>query len=370
LHKHSLLITAFTAMLIITLVQTAYAEDIHIVDVYSDIDSADMTLRSNEYLTGIIMDADLIFEGKVLSSRHLKFEEIFPNTYATKVVSWDITNPRDGLYRTRITLSVNGSVLETSYYNFSHGWGWEAVPGLSIKDIISDSRGVSIILTPFVPQSGSEQKPVLTDVEYMLVDGDTVIFRTTDRRIAVAQATILSKDWNVRLENNHKYSARVKARITSPEDAVIARSSDFTAMDDARITELYRDETGASATILGLSQVPFRGSILFIVSKNGQIIEDIREPSPVLMSGDDETIEVTWKSRLPPGIYELSVRIAGNDGDVLNMRDTIIEAKKSRSDSDLVTPAPAQTPGFTFYSIAISLMSIYLLTRWVVRRNR
>lgn len=369
MNGHKLYVMVFSVMLISIFFQPVSAEDIHIVDVYSDIDSADITLMSDEYHTGITVDADLILDGKVLESRYLGFEKIFPDTYITRVVSWDITNPRDGLYRARFILSMNGGALETKYYNFSQGWGWQAPPELSIKDIVSDSRGVSIILAPFIPQSGSEQKPVLADVEYMLVDGDTVISRTTDRRIAVAQAITLSKDWNVRLENNHEYSARVKARISSP-DGVIARSRDFTAMDDARITELYRDETGASATVLGLSQVPFNGSIIFVVSKNGEIIEEIREPSPVLMSEDDETIEVTWRNRLPPGIYELSVRVAGNDGDVLDKRDTIIEARKSVFDRNLTTPAPAQTPGFTIYSIATSLMIIYLLTRCIDRRNR
>ncbi len=120
---------------------------------------------------------------------------------------------------------------------------------------------MSVILAPLIPQSGTEQRPVLADVEYMLVDRDTVIYRTTDRRVTVIQPTSLSKDWNVFLENNHQYSTRLKIRVSPPEEAVIAMSINFTAMDDARITELYRDETGASATIMGLSQVPFEAAL-------------------------------------------------------------------------------------------------------------
>ena len=105
-----------------------------------------------------------------------------------------------------------------------------AVPrfqGVFIKDIIPDSRGVSIILSPYRTVYGMQA--VLTDVEYMLVDGDTVIYRTTDQRVDVVQATPLSEDWTVRLENNHQYSARVKIKNPSQrkKDSIIARSVDF-----------------------------------------------------------------------------------------------------------------------------------------------
>lgn len=135
------------------------------------------------------------------------------------------------------------------------------------------------------------------------------------------------------------------------------------------VAELYRDETGASITLLGSSQVPFKGNIEFIVSKNGTIIENIREPSPILMSGDDKTIEVTWKNRLPQGIYELSVRVTGEDGFVIDRKDTIIEAKKSAGESNFTTPAPTRAPGFTIISTVASLMVFYLFSRLKDRRN-
>lgn len=370
MNKHSLLIIILSAIIIILLVQSSRGEDINIVDIYSDINSADLTLQSDKYYTSITINADLIFEGKVLASRHLTIEEISPNMPVTKVISWNITDPPNGLYRTTFTLFVNGIALETRYSNFSQGWGVQALPNLYIKDIMPDSGGISVILAPFIQQSGSDEKLVLTDVEYMLVDGDTVIYRTTDRRISVEQATTLSKNWNVRLLNNHAYSARVKVGISALENNVIAGSRDFIAVEDAHITELYRDETGASITILGTSQVPFKGIIEFIVSENGTVIEDIREPSPILMSGDDKTIEVIWKNRLPPGIYELSVRVMDNDGFVTDRKDTIIEAKKSTAQGNLTTPVPTKSPDFTINSAILMLTVFYLFSRWKGRRNR
>jgi hypothetical protein len=351
----------FPASLSSAAAQTSSTEDIEIVDLYSSIDSADVTLHSGAHHTNITIDAELMLEEEVLRTERFEINEALPDTEITKVVSWDLKSPEDGFYITRMTLSMEGSALETGYHNFSYGT--PALPRIFIKDIIPDSSGVSVILSPYRTQFGTQA--VLTDVEYMLVDGDTAIYRTTDQRVDVVQATPLSKNWNVRLENNHQYSARVKIKVPSQRqrETVIARSVDFTAEDDARITELYRDETGASATVLGLSQVPFTGEIVFTVSKDGETIEEIREKSPILMSDDDETTEVIWDSRLPAGTYELSVKVIGNDGDLVDVWDTIIEAEESGYEDVSTTPTPEPTPGFSIYQAAFAVMVIYLFRK-------
>jgi hypothetical protein len=349
----------FSVILSSATAQTASIEDIEIVDLYSNIDSADVTLYSEVHLTDITIDAELILEEEVLRRERFVIAEALPDIEITKVVHWDLKSPEDGFYITRMTLAMGGSALDTRYHNFSYGS--PALPRVFIKDIIPDSRGVSVILSPYRTVYGTQA--VLTDVEYMLVDGDTVIYRTTDQRVDLVQATPLSEDWTVRLENNHQYSARVKINTPSQRqrDAVIARSVDFTAIDDARITELYRDETGASATVLGLSQVPFAGEIVFTVSKDGETIEEIREKSPILMSDDDETTEVIWASRLPAGTYELSVEVIGNDGDVVDVLETVIEAEDSGYNASATSAtSPGETPGFNVYGAALAIMAIYL----------
>lgn len=346
-------------------VQSANADDINIVDAYSDIDSTDITIHSNEHYTDITLKAELIFKGNILKSKQFNIEEISSDTDITKIAFWEIPNPKEGFYRTIITMSMDGSLLETKYYNFSYGW--QAMPGVSIKDIVPDSSGISIILAPYTTLTGS--KPVLADLEYMLVDGDTVIYRTTDTRVTVEQATPLSKDWNVLLENNHDYSTRVKARISSPKDAVIAQSEDFTSKDDIRITELYRDETGASATVEGYSQVPFDGYVVFTVTKDDTIIEEVREKSPILTNGDDETIEIIWSRKLAAGIYGLSIEVMGNDGDILDRWDTVIESDYDSSADATPEPTPTATPGFGIVPATFVLMVVYLLSGRTDRRG-
>ena len=358
-------IVFFMAVLILMSVQSASAEDINIVDVYSDIDSTDITIHSGEHYTDITLKAELIFKGNVLESKQFHIEEVSSDTDMTKIAFWEITNPKEGFYRTRMTMSMDGSVLETKYSNFSYGW--QAIPRIYIKDIVPDSSGISVILAPSTTATGSE--PVLADVEYMLVDGDTVIYRTTDSRVTVVQATPLSKDWNVLLENNHDYSTRVKARISSPRDAVIAQSEDFTSKDDVRITELYRDETGASATMEGYSQVPFDGYVVFTVTKDGAVIEEVREKSPILTTGDDETIEIIWSRKLAAGIYGLSVEVIGNDGDILDRWDTVIESDYDISADATPEPTPTKTPGFGIIPATFALVLLYLLSGRMDRRG-
>jgi hypothetical protein len=359
----------FSTMLIIIstiiLIQSACAQDIHIIDVYSDIDSADVTIYSDDQYSDITIDAKLILDGEVLRSKQFLIEDIAPNSDITKILFWDLNIPPRGSYRTMVNLSVDGSLLETKYSNFSYGS--PTIPRIFVKDIVPDSSGISAILAPYITQSGSE--PILTDVEYMLLDGDTVIYRTSERRIVISQATPLSEDWNVRLENNRLYSARIKAKISSPREAIIALSEDFTSMDDARITELFRDETGASVTVLGMSQVPYTGTIVFTVLKDGDIIEEIKEQSPVLMAEDDETIEVSWNGRLPPDIYELSVKVIGNDGDILDKWDTLIEAEESIYAAQEATPATTESPGFSIYLSISSLVILILLSKRIGRNN-
>ena len=352
----------FSAVLSSAAAQTASIEDIEIVDLYSDIDSADVTIHPEAHLTDITIDAELMLEDEVLRSERFEINEALPDIEITKVVHWDIKSPEDGFYITRMTLATDGSVLDTRYHNFSYGS--PALPRVFIKDIIPDSSGVSVILSPYRTVYGTQA--VLTDVEYMLVDGDTVIYRTTDQRVDVVQATPLSEDWTVRLENNHQYSVRVKIKTPSQRqrDSIIARSVDFTAIDDARITELYRDETGASATVEGHSQVPFVGDIVFTVSKDNEIIEEIIKASPVLMSDDDETIEVIWDSRLPAGVYELSVNLVGNDGDVVDVLETVIEAEDAGYNTSATSAtSPEETPGFNVYGAALAIMAIYLFRK-------
>ncbi len=68
--------------------------------------------------------------------------------------------------------------------------------------------------------------------------------------------------------------------------------------------------------------MPFEGSLVFTVYKvkegsghnSSVLVESARERVPVLLTDDDETVEVAWKERLTEGVYRLEIELTGNDG--------------------------------------------------------
>ena len=53
--------------------------------------------------------------------------------------------------------------------------------------------------------------------------------------------------------------------------------------------------------------------------------------SPILLTEDDETVEAIWKKRLTEGRYKLTIEIIGNDGDVLDIQETVIDVEELTS---------------------------------------
>jgi hypothetical protein len=134
----------------------------------------------------------------------------------------------------------------------------------------------------------------------------------------------------------------------------------FQAADDAMITETYQDETGASATVVGNSRVPFDGSLRFILSQKGMVINTTEKKTPVLLTGDDETVEITWNRTLDPGVYQLRTVLVGESGNVMDLQENIIEAKPIvRSNATDV----AKTADFPSGFAALAMLLMVLLRR-------
>jgi len=162
------------------------------------------------------------------------------------------------------------------------------------------------------------------------VEGNDIIYLTKDEKISIHTTPLtVNKRWNTLLVNNKEYTGRVKVRISDPGSIIVATDT-FTSMDDAEITDIYKDEIGASATIAGNSQVPFDGYVRFTVySENSdEIMESAIRRSPILLTEDDETVESIWKNSLAEGRYKLAIEIIGNDGDVLDIQETVIDVEK------------------------------------------
>lgn len=231
-----------------------------IAELYSDLASFDVTLYSDrpyEHLTlEVILVRPVGNDEEVLARQVFPVNNLPANTRVTKVGFWDVRNAERGAYSTRASLIGDGQVLSKSKYDFTYGT--HSVSKLRIGDLISNSEGVSVVLSPV--------EAVLFDIEYMLVNSNNVVYTTKrDNMSLTSIPETFSASWDTLLENNREYQRRVKIKVYSPKEELFVSTKPFIARDNAEITDIFKDETGASTTIFGRSQVPFEGSLVFIV---------------------------------------------------------------------------------------------------------
>lgn len=347
----------------------------HIADLYSDLESFDVTLYSDQPENNLSLEVLLVrpmgTNEKTLDSQVFSVDSIPANKQAMKVGFWNIGSSERGAYKIKARLLEGNKVLSESEYNFAYGTN--SASRIQVNDLVANSQGISVALSP--------KEASLFDIEYMLVNGSDVVYTTKAEKLSLTSVPdIFSAPWGTLLENNKEYTGRIKVQVYSPEKEVISSAEQFTARDDAEITDIYKDETGASATVYGRSQVPFEGSLVFSVYKlnansekgNASLIESIQQRVPVLLNNDDETVEVAWSHRLLEGIYRLEIELLGNDGDVIEHRETVIESDLSQNSSvSLVNNTTSETeassengiPGFSAAALVSGLAAIFILFR-------
>lgn len=345
-----------------------------IAELYSDLESFDVTIYSTQPEENLTLEVSLIRPGKgaeeVITTQEFSTGSFPANTRVTKVGFWDVRNAERGAYTLKARLLEQGQVLSESKYDFVYGSN--SASRLQISDLIPNSEGIAVVLSP--------NQVSLFDIEYMLIDGHDVIYKTkTEKASLTSIPEAFSASWGTLLESNKEYTGRVKVQVYSPSKEFITSTENFTARDDAKITDIYQDETGASATVLGRSQVPFEGSLVFSVyelqetsgSSSSVFVESVRERVPVLLNDDDETVEVAWRERLTEGVYRLEIELLGNDGDIIERRETIIESDLSPSNASEVSPGTGNetsgengregTPGFSVTAGIAGLALVFAL---------
>ena len=329
---------------LIAMAGTAHSSEI--ADLYSSIDSADVTLEGD--VAGMTLRLDLIDEGNTLRTRNLT--AVGPGTW---VIRWPALNAEKGSYDVCASLWENGTAVSSKCFSFFYG-GVEPIR-FDVRDFRADSRGMHLAI--------SASDPTVVDIYYMLIDGNKAAYVTREQVIPISGSNGLpiTKDyaWKQILENGREYAGRVKI-VELNHNQTRSFMNSFRAVDDAMITETYQDETGASATVMGNSRVPFKGSLRFILSQNGSVLNATEKRTPILLTGDDETVEITWNKTLEPGIYQLRTVLIGQGGAVMDLEENVIEAKPLvRSNS---TDA-AKEACFPTGSAALAMITIVLLRR-------
>ncbi len=234
-----------------------------------------------------------------------------------------------------------------------------------------NSSGFKLILRTYERHSETQFQPLLVDVEYILMAQGKVIHSEKDEQITLPAeidgTTVLNHHAHVALEEGRNYTgiARVYIYNQGVPEYYLTVSSNFTARNDAEITEVYGDGIGASATIKSKSMVPLNASIIFTLKQDGRIIETRDAMAPFIMANDKEkTINVQWTDSLNEGAYMVSVLLKGND--ITVNHDKVFTVEKRT-----VAAAPNNTAqqgssdrsalGFTSILAILAVLAIFVL---------
>ncbi len=357
LFPRSLLIVAILLLIVTPATIASECNDVSITDIYSDLTSCDVTVDFTGDINEIELNIDLLFEDEVIDSQNLLVKSI-SGSEDTAVFYWDTNSKKDGLYHVNVEVIENNEVLCTQPYSFVHGN--QVLPIVTISSLIPNSEGLSLVITP--------QKSTIANIEYMLVKDARVIDISTDEKVSIhTQPSTLSNQWETILEDGEEYRGRAKVHIFDPYEVVIVEDKEFTAKSNVEITDTYKDEIGASVTVNGISQVPFEGEVTFTVYEAGQTIDQVTTEVPLLLTGDDETIEAIWEQNLAKGEYTLSIEVISSNGEIIERKDTVIDVTKDSTinGNDTVPDQTEETPGF----IAVGVVSTFLILACAVHRK-
>jgi hypothetical protein len=294
---------------------------------------------------------DLIHEGEHMATRNLAVDG--PGTWA---IRWPAFNAERGSYDCCAALRQNQTMISKRCFKFYYG-GVDPIR-FDVRDFRADSRGMHLAI--------SARDSTVVDIYYMLLQGGKAVYVTREQAVPIAgsYATPIAKDyaWKQILQKGLNYEGRVKI-VELNHNQTRAFMNPFEAVDDALITETYQDETGASATVLGNSRVPFVGYLRFILYQNGTLLNTTEKRTPVLLSGDDETVEITWNSTLEPGIYQLRTVLLSQDGSVKDLEENVIEAEPLQKSNATET---AEKSGLSAGVSALALLLVVFMRkrRW------
>lgn len=332
--------------LAVLLIMAGTAHSSEIADLYSNMESADVAIQGD--VAGMTLRLDMIDNERLLATRSMTLDG--PGTW---IVSWPKMDIEKGSYDVCAHLIEQGRDVSSKCYSIYYG-GVEPIR-FDVRDFRADSRGMHLAI--------SASDPTVVDIYYMLIDGNKAAYVTREQVIPISGsfAMPIAKDysWKQILEDGHQYAGRVKI-VELNHNLTRSFMNSFVASEDAKITETYQDETGASATVMGNSRVPFKGTLRFILSQNRTVLNITEKTTPVLLTGDDETVEIAWNKTLEPDIYQLRTILLGQSGSVIDLEENVIEAKPLLRSNSTDTEKKASFPA---EASALALIMTVLLRR-------
>ncbi len=266
--------------------------------------------------------------------------------------------------------SINSSIEKENFFyenGAMSGFSKIYVDGFSVN-----SNGFKLILRTYERHMETSFKPFLADIEYILMTRGQVVYSKRVEQIPLSVGSegdiILDHHGNLALEEGKNYTGLAKVylyRDGNPE-YYLTTSSNFTARNDAEITEVYGDGIGASATIKSMSMVPLNAKIIFTLKQDGKNMETREIAAPSIMSNDKEkTVNILWTDNLKKGIYMVSVLLEGKDL-IANYDKTFTIDKKAVVETPKPTgKSESSVPGFT------SILAVLAISAsvWIYKRR-
>ncbi len=339
------------------------APDIMIIDIHSDITAGDITLFAVDDISTAKLIVELSHKDRTLQTKTIILEPVGPGSSVRKAFVWDVPATEDGAYTVKAAVYSNDIELSSGSYQFVHGR--PSIPNIAVDSVFSDSAGMSLLIRP-------HSVAAIIDVEFMLIEGNDIIFSRSRENIAVHTAPMtISENWDRILEGDKVYEGRAKIYVHSTTPYTISFKKDFNAEKKVTITDIFRDRRGSSVTLQGASQVPFEGYITFTVMQPWNHPVDVvsfsKQDAPLLLIGDDETIEAIWDRTLEPGKYRLFIEARTEDGRVVDAKESIIEVEErpvQRTPAEDSTENDSPLPGFAgIYAMFAMLLAMFALSR-------
>jgi hypothetical protein len=342
------------AVALITISATTQAQEV--VEIYSDLQSCDATVEGEA--EGCFLDVGLLFQGRSIQNKTLALDG--PGTW---IFTWDVPRAEEGPYSVCAQLEKDGKSISQRCFDFYYGGRTDI--RFDVRDFHADRKGTNLLIY-------SDDLAVV-DIYYMLIDDGKALYISKDEAVPISGSmrspAEINRVWKQLLENNQNYSGRVKI-VETKNGQKRAFMNAFVAKDDAEITDTYEDETGASATVMGKSMVPFRGSLRFELYEDGKLTTSVEENTPILLSGDDETIEVSWNGTLDPGLYQLKIFLLGNDGDVIDLSESVIEAELRQNTSEAVETSEEKNSSPTTKAVGALILIALAVVVYLILRGR
>ncbi|NIA03332.1 MAG: hypothetical protein GWP12_02180 [Nitrospirae bacterium] len=324
---------------------------IEIDSIFSDENSMDITLLSNEEINNGLIVFSLSHDNEILESQTIELE-IIPDKETTRVIFWG-KHFQSGEYDVTARVYNNGELAAEAVDSFTYGL--KTLPRFQIVDLSPTSSGTNLLLTP-----RNVYQPGVADFSFQLIKNSEIIYSQMEENIPVMQTTQISINWPILLEEHTDYIVRIKSFSHVP-NIINTYSNGFTSGQDVEINEndVDVDDFGVSVTLIGKSQVPFDGIVEVELLQGDTILKTFSGKPDILSLGRDDTVGIIWND-LEPGAYKVLIIAKTLDGEILDRYETVLSIPEKVN--PVSTPKP-KTPGFSAIMGIFSVIIITLIYR-------